>query len=229
MIPELTTSQGLAAVALGQGKTQVEAAAVAGVAVLTVKRWGKQDVFSAAVAAEAERIQAAVRAEGIANRQNRIDSQNWRHSLMRQVIEARADANRRRKEALDTVGGFFPRTTTPSGEIDFEGYAAAGAETGLMVHTVTYLKDGRREEWAVDTGLLKELREHEKQTAQEVGQWTEKREVTGKGGAPLVPEAQALDFDSYARAVAAVLAPARLGSPSADGDTESLDSAEPDR
>jgi hypothetical protein len=30
------------------------------------------------------------------------------------------------------------------------------------------------EEYEVDTGLLKELREHEKQAAQELGQWSDK-------------------------------------------------------
>jgi hypothetical protein len=33
------------------------------------------------------------------------------------------------------------------------------------------------EEYQVDTGLLKELREHEKQAAQELGQWSEKARV----------------------------------------------------
>ena len=38
---------------------------------------------------------------------------------------------------------------------------------------------------SLDVGLLKELREHEKQAAQELGQWTEKRELTGKDGGPI--------------------------------------------
>jgi hypothetical protein len=33
------------------------------------------------------------------------------------------------------------------------------------------------EEYEVDTGLLKELREHEKQAAQELGQWSDKARV----------------------------------------------------
>jgi hypothetical protein len=33
------------------------------------------------------------------------------------------------------------------------------------------------EEYQVDTGLLKELREHEKQAAQELGQWSDKARV----------------------------------------------------
>jgi hypothetical protein len=33
--------------------------------------------------------------------------------------------------------------------------------------------------------LLGELRAHERQAAEELGQWTEKRELTGKNGGPL--------------------------------------------
>lgn len=47
-----------------------------------------------------------------------------------------------------------------------------GGRTGLIV------RRGRRvEEYAVDEGLLRELREHERQAAQELGQWLERAEV----------------------------------------------------
>ena len=35
-------------------------------------------------------------------------------------------------------------------------------------------------EYAVDVALLREIREHEKQAAIELGQWTEKQEHTGE-------------------------------------------------
>ncbi len=37
----------------------------------------------------------------------------------------------------------------------------------------------------LDVGLLREFREVEKQAAQEAGQWTERREVTGPNGGPV--------------------------------------------
>ncbi|MFN3652212.1 MAG: terminase small subunit [Armatimonadota bacterium] len=40
-------------------------------------------------------------------------------------------------------------------------------------------------EYAVDTGLLRELREHKMQVAKELGQITERKEVTGAGGGPI--------------------------------------------
>jgi hypothetical protein len=52
---------------------------------------------------------------------------------------------------------------------------------GLLVRTHKQLGSAEYpnivEEYEVDTGLLKELREHEKQAAQELGQWSEKSNV----------------------------------------------------
>lgn len=157
------------ALALAKGETIEAAIRAVGVSKATAWRWRNYPEFQERVAAEAEAIRAAIRAEGITNKQNRLDALNERHRKMTEVIVARAKANqwRERVEQVDEDDDF-----------DFQGYTAAGAETGLMAHTVTYLKDGRREEWAVDVGLLKEMRETEKQAAQEMGQWTEKREDT---------------------------------------------------
>lgn len=102
----------------------------------------------------------AIKDAGIANLQNRVAGYNDRWDRMHRVIEARA----------------------------VELAAVPGGETGLLVHT--YKMAGGREpivmdEYAVDTGLLAEMRATEKQAAQELGQWTEKQEVTGKGGKPI--------------------------------------------
>ncbi len=72
---------------------------------------------------------------------------------------------------------------------------APGGSTGLLTRTLKIIGSGDAaqlvEEFELDAALLKELREHEKQAAQEVGQWTEKQEVTGKDGGPLL-----LDLDN---------------------------------
>lgn len=56
-----------------------------------------------------------------------------------------------------------------------------GGNTGLLVRTTKGIGSGDTfqivDEYAVDTGLLRELREHEKQAAQELGQWIDKSEV----------------------------------------------------
>ena len=122
---------------------------------------------------------AEVKSRGIAFRQNRIDAANARHKLMEQVIAERAaDPNN-----ADVPGG----------------------TTGIVVKqlkhvTHIYEKDPndanskpRRvsvEVWesSVDTALMKSMLDHEKQVAQELGEWTEKSEVhnTGAVGLELV-------------------------------------------
>jgi len=72
---------------------------------------------------------------------------------------------------------------------DPKNQEVAGGKTGLLVyHEVSIcigLLNKIQDEWAVDVGLLKELREHEEQAAREMGQRTEKHEVTGPGGGPI--------------------------------------------
>lgn len=59
----------------------------------------------------------------------------------------------------------------------------AGGRTGLLVRTVKSIGSGEKattvEEFAVDTGLLRELRELELQVSKELGQFVEKHEVGG--------------------------------------------------
>src|ERR1035441_6890960 len=53
-----------------------------------------------------------------------------------------------------------------------------GGTTGLLVKDYKG-KDADTLVYKVDTGLLAELRNHEKQAAEELGQWNEKRELPG--------------------------------------------------
>lgn len=57
-----------------------------------------------------------------------------------------------------------------------------GGDTGLMVRQVKKVGDSVVEEYAVDTGLMRETREFLKQSAVEVGEWTEKKEIGGNVG-----------------------------------------------
>jgi hypothetical protein len=50
-----------------------------------------------------------------------------------------------------------------------------GGETGLLVRTGRFIVNGKAVDvYAVDVGLLRELREHEKQAAIECGQWPQR-------------------------------------------------------
>jgi predicted DNA-binding protein (UPF0251 family) len=172
-----------------------------GISRMQLHNWKRNPAFQVAVSEYIEAVRAAIRAEGIASKQNRIDAYNRRWNLMHAVIEARAEANRRRERTLERESG-----EVDEDDITFDSYAAAGVETGLMVHTVTYLKDGRREEWAVDTALLSEMRATEKQAAQELEQWTDGKIDGHSGGAisAVTIQIAAIDY----RAAISALAPA---------------------
>ncbi|HLL74824.1 MAG TPA: hypothetical protein VK421_06130 [Pyrinomonadaceae bacterium] len=128
----------------------------------TLARWKLEKGFQARVVEIKEETRRALVARGIVEKQNRLDALNDRWERMRQVIAQRADN-------LKGVPG--------------------GGNTGLLVRQVKGIGKGEDfqvvEEYAVDTGLLREMREHEKQAAQELGEWSERHEHTGKDGADL--------------------------------------------
>jgi hypothetical protein len=68
---------------------------------------------------------------------------------------------------------------------------APGGATGLLVKTYKQIGQGPGakmvEEFAVDTGLLREMRAHAEQAAKELGQWTEKREES-RGAVEKLPD-----------------------------------------
>ena len=89
---------------------------------------------------------ALTRREGIAMKQARLDSLNERWWKCWQVIEARA------------------------AEAERDPGAPAAARSGLLARREVPTRDGEIVEWAVDVGLLKEMRETEKQMAAEMGE-----------------------------------------------------------
>lgn len=142
--------------------TDAAIAAACGVEKRAIDRWKHHPDFRTRVAEHVAAFVAAIQGRGIADRQNRVDALNERWSKMRDVITAR------------------------SGDEDMR--RVPGGKTGLLTKQYKQVGSGRDAqlvtEYSVDTGLLKELREHEKQAAQELGQWIEKQDTTS-GGAPL--------------------------------------------
>jgi hypothetical protein len=142
----------LAALLVAQGRLPDEhIAADVGVTRMTLFRWRGEPEFAARVDSILVEIKAATIARGIADRQNRINAYNDRWQRMQKVIEGRA--------------------------VEHATYAGGGA-TGLLVKQIKVIgkgEDAREvEEYSVDTPLLREMREHEKQAAIEVGEWTDK-------------------------------------------------------
>lgn len=118
----------------------------------TLYEWKANAEFRARVGELVDEIRAAIRSSGHAVIENRVASQKDRFRRMQQVIAERAKA----PEMADVPGG----------------------KTGLLCRDIKSIGDGATVDvFSVDTGLLKEMRELEKHTAQELGQWTEKFET----------------------------------------------------
>jgi hypothetical protein len=134
--------------------TDEQIAAKVGITDRQLRRWKRQPAFTDLVTEIAERLAAEIRGKGLVELSNRVDALNARWGRMQAVIAERA--------ADPTMD-------------------APGANTGLLTRTQKQIGSGASavmvEEYQVDTGLLKELREHEKQAAQELGQWSEKARV----------------------------------------------------
>jgi hypothetical protein len=160
--PQIEAAQLLANGELGDG----EIADRLGIARSTLWHWKQRPEFTALIDEHLARFREEVRRRGLANLERRVRALNDRWNRLQRVIEARAD---------------------------HPDYAEApGGTTGLLVKSVKQIGVGRDarevEEFTVDAALLKELREHEKQVAQELGQWAEKHEVRSDQTGKLVIE-----------------------------------------
>lgn len=122
---------------------------------ITLQTWRHKPEFAARVSEIRAEMRATARTYGIAVVEERLMAQNERWLAMKQVIEERAED--------ETMRG-------------------AGHATGLLVRKYKMIGSGESaymvEEYEVDTGLLKEMRELEKHAAIEMGQWEEKQQVT---------------------------------------------------
>jgi hypothetical protein len=123
----------------------------------TLGDWKARGDFKARIESNLTEHRAQVRRRGISVIENRIAHLQHRHGLLNRVVKERGESP--------------------------EMQSVAGGRTGLLVHNVKSVGAGvtaeRIDLYEVDTGLLKELREHEKQVAQELGQWTEKTQHSG--------------------------------------------------
>ncbi len=113
----------------------------------TMEKWIEHPDFKRHAALCGKKISTEMARISIANRVRRLQKMDRRHQLLEQVIEERADAP--------------------------EMANAPGGKTGLLAHDVKVVGRERVDVFAVDTAMLKEMRELEKQAAIEAGQWNE--------------------------------------------------------
>lgn len=162
--------------------TDEQIAAKADVTRRTLARWKVHPSFIGRVRFHRNELAEKIKAEGIANKQNRIDAYNRRWQYLEQIRQARADD----EWLADVPGGKTGLVVKQLKTVKHQYIPDPDDEDGKPSSMVVEMWES-----AVDTGLLREWRELEKQAAQDVGQWTEKKEVTGKdGGAIEITELQ---------------------------------------
>lgn len=132
--------------------TNTEIAKQIGVTRQTLDNWKVKPEFQAMVAGYQDKFRKVVRSRGVAVVEKRVDLFNDLWNRLQAVIAERAEA----PVMQDAPGG----------------------KTGLLVHSLKGLGGGDSfqvvDEFTLDTGLLKELRELSKHVAQELGQWTDR-------------------------------------------------------
>lgn len=118
----------------------------------TLLAWRQRPEFIRRVEAIRQEYRAAVRERGIAILEKRVEAQNNRWRKLQRIIDERGN---------DETHANVP-----------------GWTTGLLVHDVKMIGSGPAamavDLFAVDAALLKEMRELEKQTAMELGQWVDR-------------------------------------------------------
>ncbi|MGI4790403.1 MAG: phBC6A51 family helix-turn-helix protein [Janthinobacterium lividum] len=163
----------------------------------TLWRWKKHPEFSQRVQESVAALRQAIREEGIAVLENRVQRLNADWAAMQALRDARAqDARETRisnKKAVEdhivaakALGADESQLKKQVAEIE-RGlpHIAPGMETGLLVRGYKVSGGAMFQEFTFDAALLRELRGHEEQVAKELGQWTEKKEITGKDGGPV--------------------------------------------
>lgn len=140
----------------------------------TLLKWRAHPEFQAKVEEHRRDYREHVRRRGIAIREKRIASLNSRHDLMMQVIAERA-ADPRMAEIAGGTTGLVVITDwkrLPKDESKPKVLDDAGMEKESPLVAVVEF----------DAALVKALSDHEKQAAQDLGEWTNKTEVTGANG-----------------------------------------------
>lgn len=167
--------------------TDTKIAEKLGVARRTLGGWKENTEFSKRVQNHLNDIRSYIRSHGISIIENRVAALQDRWDRMKRVIAERAESP--------------------------EMQNVAGGTTGLLVRQLKKIGAGADaeivEEFVIDAALLKEMREHEKQAAQELGQWSDKHEHAGTNGGPIKTEIThkivverakcAAEFDRFAR------------------------------
>lgn len=147
-----------------------------GISKRQLERWKEDAFFADRVQDHVIAQRAALKAEGIANKKNRVARLNEDWLRMQALRDARATVAKERRawEAEEALK--HPEQNHPPHDAD------AGSETGLLVRQEKPTQYGTVLDYAFDRALMAELRAHEEQAAKELGQWVEKTAATDPSG-----------------------------------------------
>ena len=140
--------------------TAAEIAKAVGVCQRTITAWRADKDFQQAVAVAKDAWRGKARGTGIADRDFRLRNLNDRYKRMRTVIEERA----KDPQMQLAPGGKTGLRTVTYKSLSHMDYM--GEEAVKVIEQIA--------EYEVDTGLLREMREHEEMAARELGQRNEK-------------------------------------------------------
>lgn len=132
----------------------------------TLTRWKQDPEFQARIKEHVDAWKARIMQRGLALKERRIETylEDW--------------------EATEIIRQ--ERGNQLSGQVDVESNPyAGGARTGFIARDYKG-KDANVAVYQFDAALFRERRELRKQIAQECGQWSDKTEITGKDGGPIV-------------------------------------------
>lgn len=146
-------------------KTEAEICAEIHVTRKTLWDWKTKPEFRARVDEIVSETAAALKQEGIRQKENRLDILQGSVSKILDLIEARAVEMGRMQGNQCEECGSQPESFVP------------GGSTGLLVRD--YKSNGITPVYKFDAAVLRELREYLKQTAIEKREWTEGREHSG--------------------------------------------------
>ena len=164
----------LAAILIAEDKLTDEAIGEqVGVTRRTITTWRNDPEFQALISDAQEHIKAEALKLPIANKLDRIrelndlNERNWR------IIHDRAA--RYTTEAADSPEGALAKM--------YGDYTPTEAATGMLVKQMKISASGKTvTEWVYDKALASEIRDTQKQAAQELGQWTEQSKVDMDAG-----------------------------------------------
>jgi transposase len=150
-----TTQRHKAALLLAENElSDREIAATLKISRTTLHNWKQDADFAAQVGDHIGEIKARMMRRAIARKEHRIEVLDRLHTKLLTVVEERG--------------------AELAGE-------SAGTDTGLVVRQIKQIGSGRDaqtvEEFAVDTGTIREIRALHEQAAKELGQWIDKSQV----------------------------------------------------